>query len=165
MALEVEPKYADALEAIGKIYFERNDFKKAVAYYQQAIDADPARVSERALIGDAQMKMEDWAGAIASYLQALDADPDLKQAFSKLGQAYQEKKQWPKAIEWYRKASRRGARERRGVEGAGLALQGHEEEQGSDHRVQEVPRAASGSRRQEGDPGRGRFLPAVKKER
>ena len=47
LALEIEPKYADALESMGRIYFERNDFKRAVAQYQLALDADPSRLTVR----------------------------------------------------------------------------------------------------------------------
>jgi len=107
----VSPK---ALEAYlqGNYYlnrFQEEDIRKAQAYFQQAIDADPTFAPAyvgmaRAHFGPWQRSSEETAIARRAAERALELDPTLSDALVTLGNMKRDSWDWPGTEEEYRRA-------------------------------------------------------------
>ncbi|WP_257454246.1 tetratricopeptide repeat protein [Archangium lipolyticum] len=104
-AVALDPKMANAHEAIGQAHLERGEFDPAIAAFQTALKTDPKLTRVYASIGDAHFNATRWREATRAYEQALKVDPNLISAYYKLGRAWSELNQYSKAIEWLTKAT------------------------------------------------------------
>lgn len=97
--LELAPNDLDALRGVGNIYYDFEEYGKAVEYYQKYLTFNPEDPSVRTDLGTMYLYTNDADQAIAEYQKVLAKNPDFFQAYFNLGIAYQEKGEAAKARE------------------------------------------------------------------
>ena len=85
-ALEIAPNYPDALDALGKIYFQQKQFAKAADLYQKAVTANPNFYPARVDLGGVLLAMGEYERALPENSKAVEMRPDDSVAQSQLGQ-------------------------------------------------------------------------------
>jgi tetratricopeptide (TPR) repeat protein len=85
-ALDLAPNYPDALDALGKIYFQEKQFAKAAELYQKALAANPNFYPALVDLGGVLLAMADYDGALPLNSKAVEMRPDDSIAQSQLGQ-------------------------------------------------------------------------------
>ncbi len=102
LAIEVDPKYADAYYGRGVCYYYLNEFDKALADYSKAISImpRPELFFNRGLIYASKQK---WQEAISDYTKAIETTPGNSSLYYNRGLAYGNANQWEKAIEDFTK--------------------------------------------------------------
>jgi cytochrome c-type biogenesis protein CcmH/NrfG len=73
--LKTNPKNADVLKQVGKIYESTHQFKDAADYYGKALDIDPKDVATRTEMASCLYYNGDVDRALAQLQQALTVDP------------------------------------------------------------------------------------------
>jgi len=89
--LELDPKDLDALRGVGNVYYDFEEFDKAIDYYQQYLALNPDDPNVRTDIGTMYLYSNNADRAIAEYQAVIAKRPDFFQAYFNLGIAYQEK--------------------------------------------------------------------------
>ncbi len=86
----IEERYseANALSKQAAIYYDKGQFKEAIAASKQAIELKPDLASGYLTMGNALQMLGDFDEAIASYSKALEIQPDLVAAIANLGNVY-----------------------------------------------------------------------------
>lgn len=95
MALFVNWKVVDEtgtfkapLTDLGVIAAETEDYDKAIAYYDKALDIDSCYAPALYNMGNALVKQCEFDKAVTAYQKALDADPEFLMAYENLGKSY-----------------------------------------------------------------------------
>ncbi len=89
---------------LGNAYYEKNDSKRALAYYKKVLEIEPDNVEAYVNLGNAYFSIEEFKKSVESYLLALQYDPEDSNIYSNLGVAYIEMGEKEKAFK-YLKAS------------------------------------------------------------
>ena len=87
-AIEIEPKFVEALSLLGEIYNDKKEFDQALVYYQLAINVNEKKYAQYySLLADVYMKQMKFDLAVESIQQYLDkANP--KQAMAEKYKIY-----------------------------------------------------------------------------
>jgi len=83
--LKTNPRNADVLKQVGKIYESTHQFKDAADYYGKALDVDPKDVATRTEMASCLYYNGDAEGALAQLQQALTVDPNDANSLFDLG--------------------------------------------------------------------------------
>jgi predicted O-linked N-acetylglucosamine transferase (SPINDLY family) len=102
--LQHYPKHPDALNLLGTIYYQLEDYESASSYIKQAIAINPKNVNAYYLLGGILNKKGDRDGAISNYQKAIDLNPRYAGAYNNLGNALRDSGQLNAAITPYQKA-------------------------------------------------------------
>lgn len=102
--LELAPNDLDALRGVGNVYYDFEEFDKAIEYYQRYLTLNPEEASVRTDMGTMYLYRNDPDRAIAEYQTVIAKKPDFFQAYFNLGIAYQEKGDANKARDFLNKA-------------------------------------------------------------
>lgn len=70
------PDFAEGYCGIGDVYFDRNEFKSAIEYYQKAIERKPDYAEAYSNLGCVYSKMGKMEEAARYYDKAIEYDPD-----------------------------------------------------------------------------------------
>lgn len=97
--LELVPNDLDALRGLGNVYYDLEEFTKAIEYYQQYLTLKPEDANVRTDMGTMYLYSRDIDRAIAEYQTVVAQKPDFFQAYFNLGIAHQEKGETAKARE------------------------------------------------------------------
>ena len=97
-------KMAEKLTDNAITYIRNNEFKKAVAELNKAIEISPKHASAYNIRGVAYIKLEDYPKAIADFSQAISLNPKYDYAYCNRGHAYADLQDYPKAIADYSQA-------------------------------------------------------------
>jgi tetratricopeptide (TPR) repeat protein len=97
--LELDAKNLDAIRSLGNIYFDREEYGKAVEAYTGYLAIKPDDTNVRTDLGTMYLYGGDRAKAIAEYDKALARDPKFYQAHYNLGIAYSQEGQTTKALD------------------------------------------------------------------
>ncbi|MGE0681882.1 MAG: tetratricopeptide repeat protein [Candidatus Binatia bacterium] len=89
--LELAPNDLDALRGVGNVYYDFEEFGKAIEYYQRYLALRPDDASVRTDIGTMYLYSNNIDRAITEYQTVIAKKPDFFQAYFNLGIAYQEK--------------------------------------------------------------------------
>ena len=73
--LQADPKNADVLKQVAKIYESAHQFKDAATYYGKALEVDPKDVPTRTQMASCLFYTGDVDGSLAQLEQALKIDP------------------------------------------------------------------------------------------
>jgi len=76
-AVKLDPKYADAYNNLGAVYYHDHQLKEAIKQYQKAITINPAFATYHSNLGTAYMERKDFDKAASEYARALQIDPDV----------------------------------------------------------------------------------------
>jgi tetratricopeptide (TPR) repeat protein len=98
--LELASNDLDALRGVGNVYYDFEEFGKAIDYYQQYLALKPDDVSVRTDMGTMYLYSNEVDRAIAEYQTVVAKKPDFFQAYFNLGIAYQEKGEPEKSREF-----------------------------------------------------------------
>ena len=89
----------------GSKYFEKGQWNKAIAEYNEAIELDPKYADAYFNRGNAYFNKGQYDQAIADYTEAIEINPRLAEAYANRGLAYaQGKGQFDQAISDFNKA-------------------------------------------------------------
>lgn len=97
--LELVPNDPDALRGIGNVYYDFEEYAKAIEYYQQYLAQKPDDPNVRTDLGTMYLYSNNIDQAVAEYQTVIEKDPSFFQAHFNLGIAYHEKGQNEKARE------------------------------------------------------------------
>lgn len=97
--LELAPNDLEALRGVGNVYYDFEEFDKAIEYYQKYLALQPDDASVRTDMGTMYLYSGNVDRAIAEYQAVVAKKPDFFQAYFNLGIAYQEKGEVEKSRE------------------------------------------------------------------
>ena len=83
--LKDDPKNADLLNQVAKIYFSTHQFKEAADYFNQSLEVKPKDVAIRTLLASCLFYDDDVDGALRQLGQATTDDPKDANALFNLG--------------------------------------------------------------------------------
>ncbi len=91
LAIKMDPKYSDAINNLGTIYYAQTKYKRAIGYYKRALRYTTPSASIYSNLGAAYFGRKDFARASYCYEQALKLDPDVFEHHSLFGTLMQER--------------------------------------------------------------------------
>lgn len=86
-ALAIDPNMPQALNNLGIVHFERDEFDDAAAHYRRAIALAPAYVEAYSNLGNALRAQKKYDEALTAYRQALQLRPAYVDALNNMGTA------------------------------------------------------------------------------
>ncbi len=89
-AIKLDPRYAEAINNLGTIYYAEKSYKRAISYYHRALKYSPASASIDANLGAAYFARKNYKRATEYYEQALQLDPDVFEHRNTYGTLMQE---------------------------------------------------------------------------
>jgi tetratricopeptide (TPR) repeat protein len=87
----MDPKYPEAINNIGTIYYAQKNYKRAIKYYKRAVKFGNPSASIYANLGAAYFGRKDYKHATLFYQEALKLDPDVFEHHSTFGTLMQER--------------------------------------------------------------------------
>jgi len=91
-SIKLNPKYPEAINNLGTIYYAQQDYKRAISYYRRALkDSSTPSASIYANIGAAYFARKDYRRATVNYEEALKLDPDVFEHRGTFGTLMQER--------------------------------------------------------------------------
>jgi tetratricopeptide (TPR) repeat protein len=90
-SIKLDPKYPEAINNLGTIYYARNSYRRAIGYYKKALRYSGPSASIEANLGAAYFSREDYKRATECYERALQLDPDIFEHHSTFGTLLQER--------------------------------------------------------------------------
>lgn len=76
-ALSLNPKYPEALNNLGTVYYGEKDYKKAEKYYKKALRLKPACASFYSNLGTAYFAERKYKEGMVAYQRAFSLDPEV----------------------------------------------------------------------------------------
>jgi tetratricopeptide (TPR) repeat protein len=93
------PQFAKAVVLLGLEQASRNEWPKALAFYQQALEINPQYPTAWLNAGYAQTQLQQWEPAKFAFEKLLALDPENPFAYSTLAQVHYMRNDFSKAIE------------------------------------------------------------------
>lgn len=90
-AVKLDPKYSEAINNLGTIYYAQKSYRRAIGYYKRALRYTSPSASIYANLGAAYFGRRDYQHATLYYEQALKLDPDVFEHHSTFGTLMQER--------------------------------------------------------------------------
>jgi tetratricopeptide (TPR) repeat protein len=90
-AIKLDPKYAEAINNLGTVYYAEKSYKKAITYYKRSLKYSASAASVYANLGAAYFARKDYKHASESYEEALKLDPDVFEHHGGFGTLMQER--------------------------------------------------------------------------
>jgi tetratricopeptide (TPR) repeat protein len=95
---------AEACYLRGRFFHDQQNWKKAILFYQQAIDLDPSFSEACNDLGAVFQRLGQFQEAVNWYHKALSIDPFFAEAWYNLGNIFKEMKDWDQTISCSRRA-------------------------------------------------------------
>ncbi len=90
-AIKLNPKYAEAINNLGTIYYAEKSYRRAIGYYKKALRYSSPTASIYANLGAAYFGRKDYKRATEFYEEALKLDPDVFEHHGTFGTLMQER--------------------------------------------------------------------------
>ena len=91
-AIKLDPKYSEAINNLGTIYYANKNYRKAISYYKRALRvASPSASILLPISVQAYFARKDYKDATAYYEKALELDPLVFEHHSSFGTLMQER--------------------------------------------------------------------------
>ena len=90
-AIKLDPKYPEAINNLGTIYYTQNKYRRAIGCYKRALKHSGPSASIDANLGAAYFSKKDYKRATEWYDRALQLDPDIFEHHSTFGTLLQER--------------------------------------------------------------------------
>ncbi|HEX4229126.1 MAG TPA: tetratricopeptide repeat protein [Bryobacteraceae bacterium] len=90
-AIKLDPKYPEALNNLGTIYYAHKSYRRAISYYKRALRVGQPSASIYSNLGSAYFVRRDYKQATAYYEKALQLDPLVFEHHSNFGTLMQER--------------------------------------------------------------------------
>jgi len=89
-AVKLSPKYAEAINNLGTVYYARKSYRRAISQYRKALVLRPEFAPFLANLGTAYFARKQYAQASSAYGRALKIDPDVFERRSTQGASVQD---------------------------------------------------------------------------
>jgi tetratricopeptide (TPR) repeat protein len=90
-SIKLSPKYAEAINNLGAIYYGQKSYRRAIRLYQRALVITPRAASIHSNLGSAYFARKDYPKAAISYQTALSIDPEVFEHHNQYGTLLQER--------------------------------------------------------------------------
>jgi tetratricopeptide (TPR) repeat protein len=90
-AIKLDPKYSEAINNLGTIYYAQKSYRRAIGYYKRSLRYSLPSASIYANLGAAYFGRKDYKQATDYYEKALQLDPDVFEHHSTFGTLMQER--------------------------------------------------------------------------
>ncbi|MBV8070944.1 MAG: tetratricopeptide repeat protein [Acidobacteriaceae bacterium] len=90
-AIKLDPKFAEAINNLGTIYYAEKSYHRAITYYKRALRYSTTSASIYSNLGAAYFARKDYKRASEYYEQALKLDPDVFEHRGTFGTIMQER--------------------------------------------------------------------------
>ncbi|UCD90179.1 MAG: tetratricopeptide repeat protein [Desulfobacterales bacterium] len=87
-ALELKPKFAEAYEKRGLLYYFLGQYDRVIEDFQTYIELAPAKAETYKMIGMGYLKSRLYEPAIDNFTQAIELDPELAGAYAYRAESY-----------------------------------------------------------------------------
>jgi len=91
LAVKIDPKYAEAINNIGTIYYANKSYRRAITQYEKALQITPEAASIVSNLGTAYFARGKYKEAIECVQRALELDPDVYENQSTVGVLLQDR--------------------------------------------------------------------------
>jgi len=103
-ALRLYPKNYEALFGLGELYTTKNEYDKALSYYQKALDMYPDDAKALNNLGNTYFRMNNYEKAFEILSRAVKLYPNEYEGYNNMGSVYFATGQYEQAANVYRKA-------------------------------------------------------------
>jgi tetratricopeptide (TPR) repeat protein len=90
-AIKLNPKYAEAINNLGTIFYAKKNYRRAIGQYKRALKLTPESASIYSNLGYAQFARKQYDPAMESFNKALALDPQVFERRSSQGVLLQER--------------------------------------------------------------------------
>ena len=90
-AIKLDPKYPEAINNLGTIYYTKRNFGKSIKLYKRALKLEPQTASIWVNLGSAYFGKKDFRRAAESYDEAMRLDPEVFERRSQYGTLLEER--------------------------------------------------------------------------
>ncbi len=90
-AVRKNPRYSEAVNNLGTIYYATKNYRKAVAQYKRALELSPNSASVHSNLGTAFFARKQFKEAAESYQKAIALDPEVFEHHSSYGELLQDR--------------------------------------------------------------------------
>jgi tetratricopeptide (TPR) repeat protein len=90
-AIKLNPKYAEAVNNLGTVYYARKSYRRAISEYKRALRLSAQSASIMSNLGTAYFARKNYVEASKLYQQALALDPEVFERHSSQGILLQER--------------------------------------------------------------------------
>ncbi len=90
-AIKLDPKYPEAINNLGTIYYAEKSYRRSIHYYKRALHCSPPSASIDANLGAAYFARKDYKQASEYYEEALKLDPEVFEHHGHFGTIMQER--------------------------------------------------------------------------
>ena len=90
-AVRLNPKYSEAINNLGTVYYAKKSYRRAINQYEKALKLTPLSASIYSNLGTAQFARKQYERASLSYRKALELDPEVFEHRSSYGTLLQER--------------------------------------------------------------------------
>jgi len=105
-ALELNPKFIEALVNLGGLYSDMGQNDEAITYFQKALALDPTDCKARSNLGNAYYALARYPDAMFEYRRAVDQDPKCYSALYNIAVAFADAGLFREAVQWWEKVQR-----------------------------------------------------------
>ncbi len=100
ITLKLDPNHGLALNQLGYFYADREDFGKALKYFQRYAASSPGDANPLDSLAELYFQVGDLDKAIAKYKEALEVKPDFFHSYWRIGYMYALKEDYTEAMNW-----------------------------------------------------------------
>jgi tetratricopeptide (TPR) repeat protein len=90
-AMKIDPKYSEAINNLGTIYYSQKRYRRAIGLYKRSLRYSQPSASVYANLGAAYFARKNFKDATQCYEEALKLDPDVFEHHSTFGTIMQER--------------------------------------------------------------------------
>jgi tetratricopeptide (TPR) repeat protein len=103
IAIELEPKFSEAMINLGNLYFKEKDYPGAIQTFQMAAELNPGDGKANYLLATVYKEAKQYREALERYAKVLEVDPNNLLAQNFMGVIHYELKEFEKAEEAFKK--------------------------------------------------------------
>jgi tetratricopeptide (TPR) repeat protein len=89
-AIKVNPRYAEAINNLGTVFYAQKSYRRAVEQYRKALRLEPRSASFLSNLGTVYFARRNYDEALLTYQQALAIDPDIFEHHNTVGTTLQD---------------------------------------------------------------------------
>jgi tetratricopeptide (TPR) repeat protein len=103
LAVSLDPNNSEAYNALGRVYFGKGWYQKALDFRYKAIELDPSNWSAMTNIGNINLQIREYEESLLWFKKALSIDPTSADINHYIGITYLSLKDFDKAIYYFQK--------------------------------------------------------------
>lgn len=100
-AIKLNPKFAQAVNNLGTVYFTKKSYRRAINEYRRALQLEPDSAAFLSNLGTAYFARNDYKNAFEAYAKAVQIDPEIFERYSATGTTIQDQSVENRAMQHY----------------------------------------------------------------